>query len=321
MNPVNLIANINHNIKQPQFINTSTKNTYKSETRLYNSSLLNFAGHINQLNLQSAKNSEDEAFEDFLFEFGKLSKEEYDDIIKNHPSFITKADKYIEKYYNGKCMPKDFATIVVKMHNYFNKNYKNDRIISVGTSPATLTEQLEALGHKVVYIPISNMHTVTLNPKFFNSESLRTVLKYAKSKNLNDGKQNLVLDFTMTGTTLSKITNYLREYCKIENSKIRGLSLNVLLDLVLNNTSENQQEIKEEYLNDLFCSNVGTISNVPHYSIFATNSESSKKDNDNKEENYKERFKSFEQYSYPLARAYSLCTMHEVQKILHKKNV
>ena len=256
------------------------------------------------------KLQEQDSFEEFMDRKGKVTKEEFKDIVKNHPSTLLKAQKFAKMLYVGETTPEEMAKIAISTSEFLNKEFKNYRIISLGTSPAPLTEQLQNLGHEVVFLPASALSWCC------DSLEMNTLMEYLKSKNINDGKLNIILDYTSSGQTLSEMTGNIKKKFHLNSKKIKQLSLNDVFHY-LHKTSH----IKTwNYYKDLFDSAAENISNVPHFPV--SSSGVSKYRNSNKAGTIymngltkEEVFREFENYSTPLARCFSLCTMAEIDKL------
>ena len=120
------------------------------------------------LKVKNDRASENQFFEDFIKRGGRISKEEYDDIVKNHKSAIIKAKQMCEGLYYTDTQPEDAARISLKVSDYIKEHFPDCRIISVGTSPAVLTEQLELMGMDVIFLPfISRSYHIVPLPGFF----------------------------------------------------------------------------------------------------------------------------------------------------------
>ena len=267
-----------------------------------------------------AKNYKEYSFKDFLAHEGKITKSEYSDIKKNNPDIISQAQRYCDTFYCGDITPQDIAEISIRSDNYLRRIYKDYRIISLGTSPSPITEQLANLGHEVVFLPISGLKGCTLllsDTK--NSKELHSLLEYLESKNINDEKLNIILDYTATGSTLDKMTDFIKEYFSLQNKYIKKLSVQNFLnsvfgsrDYYFQNAYHSKVKQIEAYRNDMFNSLIERISNVPHFPI-TEGKVIFLDDNLSKQD----LFKQFENYSTPLARAFSLSTMSEIDKLIN----
>ena len=212
----------------------------------------------------SQKDDEERFFKNFLKKDGKLTREEYLDIKNNHPSIIMKAGNYCNKY-NGDIRPIDLAQITLKIDEYFKNKYKNYRIISIGTSPAPITEQLANMGNDVVFLPVSGIRCLDdsqyKNQEYINQMEL--LMHYLESKNINDGKLNLVLDYASSGKTLGVLTDAIKQYFMFPFNQIQKLSLS---DVLFSSGAINNPNAGLFY-EDIRLSFIDEISNVPHFPI------------------------------------------------------
>ena len=307
MNLINLNTNtINYKLCPP---NCKTDKKIFFERNQINS-LLSFTSLVAEQEIKANQAQENIEFNNFLHKSGKVTKAEYNDIVKNHPSFLIRARELVEEKYNGECPPEEFAKIVKSLNEYIKHKYENPRIISIGTSPASLAEQLEALGNDVVYIPVTKLWKLKDFEINNYAPRIRTILKYSKSKKINDGKQNIVLDFTASGNTLFTMSNLLYKYNRIPKDNITPMPLSKILHDTYANASESEKKYLDMYLRDVSYSRVEKISNVPHYEIYYERISLQTRQNTNNEA----EFKKFEEYSQPLARAYSLYVMDIINK-------
>ncbi len=268
---------------------------------------------------------EKEFFDNFLVRKGQVTREEYEDIIKNHPSVLIKAENLCDRVYSGYMTPKKTAAIVLKINKALKKIYPDTRIISIGTSPSPVTEQLQYLGHDIVFVPISGFRPYEKKLHTFENEpDLKILANYLNTKNIDNDKHNIVLDYTYSGYTLEKIQNFIQEYCGISDKNIEAVSINKLLihPAISNRTRKNWIELKTEILEDMKSSKIEEISNIPHFPVLKRakkvySTVPSVVTTENKSE--EEIFKELDNYSKPLARAFALCTMHEINKSKGKK--
>lgn len=309
-------------INQPYFYKNQplslNKNSKTSDIKSYNElSFLSKTSRINKAKIEAGMCREAELFSEFLEKEGKVTKEEYEDIKKNHPSFFLRAQKYCKNFYYGESSAYDAAQVALLADEYFKNNFKNYRIISLGTSPAPIAEQLAAMGHDVVFLPVSGLRNY--NSKTDTLEELpelRAVMQYLDTKNIDDGKLNIVFDFTDSGSTLRAVARIIKKYFSLKNSKITKISIN---DDVIESAYTRSTE---KYLHDAACCDVEQISNVPHFPVVSN--EVARYDFIGKNDTLylkniakQELFRQFDNYSSPLARAFSLCTMREIDKLVN----
>jgi len=265
------------------------------------------------------KMNEKRFFEAFLFKEGKVTKEEYEDIIKNHPSVLLWAQKYCNDNYTGKLTPYDAAVNALRVDKYFKNIYKNYRIISLGTSPSPITEQLMNMGHEVVFLPISGLRIGYKQDKttLENMAELRALMQYLDKKDIDDGKLNIVLDFASSGKTLNITTKFIKEYFGFNHKTLGKVSLG---DRILDYYYDKP---RNDFVKDAINSEIENISNVPHFPVTPSGIELYGLEGDedttiffDKDTPKQELFEEFEEYSTPLARAFALCTMAEIDKLL-----
>ena len=257
-------------------------------------------------------------FEDFLNKTHRVSKEEYEDIKKNHPHILLKAQNYIEKY-EGATTPLQLAKMTLLIYKYLKENYGDYRIISIGTSPSAISEQLEKLGCDVIYVPISGLGRFDIEKdNIEDTPELIAILNYIHSKNLNDEKLNLVLDFSVTGATLKNITELIKEYCSLENTI--SVSLEPLMVKAICDMYSKVFHARQNLLDDIWECKIEEISSTPHFPIsgplkfyYQNNDKENTIFLDN--EDNEKLFKKFENSATPLSRAFSLCTMAEIDNL------
>ena len=268
------------------------------------------------------KMNEERFFEEFLLKDGKVTKEEYENIQKNHPSVLLKAQELCNNRYSGKATPYDVAVNTLRVDKYLKNIYKNYRIISLGTSPSPITEQLINMGHEVVFLPISGLRLGYRQDKtsLENLAELRALMQYLDKKDIDDGKLNVVLDFASSGKTLNITTKFIKEYFGFNHRKLTKVSLGGrILDYYYD-------EARNNFIHDVINSKIEDISNVPHYPVTPMRIESYNDEGDeettiifDKNTPKQELFEEFEEYSTPLARAFALCTMDEIDKMQSEK--
>ena len=266
---------------------------------------------VQKTDIDIKKLQEEVFFEDFMDRKGKVTQEEYENIKKNHPSALIKAKQLVDLFYFGNTTPKETAEISLAVSKYLNERYKNYRIISLGTSPAPIAEQLQYLGHDVVFLPISAMD-ISDN----NSKEMHILIEYLKTKNSDDKKTNILLDYTYSGHTLEAMTKLIKKNYRFKKT-VKSVSLNNLFEYL----KRNKLAHPSNYSTDMYMSHIENISNVPHFPV--TKSGIRKYQSINKAGTVyrcnlsdEDVFKKFESYSTPLARAFSLCTMAEIDKLV-----
>ena len=312
---ISKINPINYN-KKLEIAKRNTKNI-----KVQNSDTLSFSSVISSLKKREIVlkiNYDRQFFRNFLTTKGKVTQEEYEDIKTNHPSTFSKAQIYCDNLYGGSIKPKDLAYISLLTDKYLREKLPNSRIISIGTSPSPITEQLFNIGHEVIFLPVSGLRRLSLWKKdeVIDSPNFNVLMEYLESKNIDNKKLNIILDFTVTGETLNVATEFIKEYFKFDNKDIKKLSLDK--DIL----NPRRSDPEKKYDLDMYDCFAEKISNVPHYPVssLAEGPYISKKDSTvffTKDMPQSELYKNFEDYSSPLARAFSLCTMNEIDKLIN----
>ena len=280
---------------------------------------LNAAGEIAKQEIQSAEIKEEKYFKEFLSRQNKLTKEEYLEVKNNHPASIMKAFLYSKKNYWGTLDPMDLAIVADKVDKYLKENYKDCKIISLGTSPAALCEQLECLGHEIIYVPVSGLQYYSKDSdKIDNLPNLKAVLDYIKSKSTDNNKDIIILDYVSSGKTLDTMTELVGKYCNIPEEKLIKLPLNALLKKAFEKDTVFDSISKARFIEDVGFCEIENLGNVPHFSVMPkADSEYQDKSGtvDFKNKTQEELFKEFENYTQPLARDFALSAMHEYNRI------
>ena len=120
------------------------KNVIQNEQKKQNYNFSFCSNSVQRQNVIFNTRKKDLFFTEFLSRKGRVTKEEYEDIIKNHPSVLTKCGQYVKKnVFKSFVMPKELANIAINTNGYLKDTFENYRIVSIGTSPAALCEQLK----------------------------------------------------------------------------------------------------------------------------------------------------------------------------------
>ena len=274
---------------------------------------------------------EERFFEEFIKRKGKVTKKEYEEIIKNHPSTIIKAQKLIEKEKPISSTPLTVAKASLKLKERYDNEYNKDYLIaSIGTSPSPITEVMQALGCNVVFLPISGLNTLDFNPLYLfrnqyptiasRNENIKYIVDFAQKNGINNKNKNflILLDYCSTGTSLDNICRIFEEEHIFNLDRMHDHS--ILGDLGEISTLKDRNSIfKLEDLaslsRDMQYSAVEKVSNVPHFYIYDEQNKLENRGISSQGKTKKELFKEFENFSQPLARAYSLCAIHEAMKL------
>lgn len=265
---------------------------------------------------------EDQYFLKFLTKKGKVTKKEYDCIIKDHKRTLIKSYNLCKEM-KVNSSPEIVAKLAVALKEYYDEIYGDYTILSVGRSPAVLTEVMQNIGCDVVFLPISNLKECSTGSLYiFRTRyptiasrhlNIQKLMDYASKKGVGkqDDKSLLVLDFSDTGKTLKVMSKVLKERGDIDDDciKTRKLLLDVADALDVRGKTNLKGAELYGFFNDIICSNFQDYVNVPRY-VFNENYNLSKK----------ETFKFFDKYSTKFGRAFSLCATHEAMKILQSNN-
>lgn len=276
---------------------------------------------------------EDEFFKTFLNKKGKISKKEYAEIIKKHPSAIIKAQKLLEKEKPTQSSPKEVAQAARKLKEKYDKEYKNGYIIaSIGTSPSPITEVMSVLGSDVIFIPASGLGRIETSKNYIFRNQYPTVasrltnvqhiINYAKKNGIKRNRKEtlILLDYCNSGTSLSNLCDIFIEEKLYTPERIHDKS--ILNDLIetTNLKVHNSDFRLEEYANiahDMYYSNSEKVSNVPHFYVYEQENQIGLGSISAEGKKPNKLFKEFDEYSQPLARAFSLCVIHEAMKLEH----
>lgn len=278
---------------------------------------------------------EDEFFKAFLTKKGKVTKQEYDEIVKKHPSAIIKAQKLLEQEKPTQSSPKEVALAAKKLKEKYDKEYKNNGYIlaSIGTSPAAITEVMSALGCNVIFIPASGLNRIPTSKNYIfrnqyptiasRNQNVQYIVNYARKKGINPSKKEtlIMLDYCNTGASLSNLCDIFIEEKLYTPEKIHDKSiLNDLSELsrIKDPNSDFTAENFANIAHDMNYSNAANVSNVPHFHIEDIENKMTSGSISSKDKTKKELFKEFDRYSQPTARAFALCAIHEAMKLSDK---
>ena len=285
---------------------------------------------LEAIKLQIRKTKEEKLFNNFINRKGKVSLDEYNIIHEKAPFILNKAAEMVAKESKCACLPKDIAILAINAKHYIDNakelDGKDYRIISIGTSPAPLAEAMENLGCNVIYVPISGINSLVSDKDIQASENLKLALEYLKRKGVcaekNNDLKNIVLDYTFSGKTLTTICMLLVKDNNLQSKKdIWAMSLTDLLVSVLYSkeieqpidlTFEEKAGLLKDYREDLLFSFEGDIANVPHFNIDDKKNHNDFNSISSRWYSKAELFKQFDDFSKPLARAFSLCVIDEI---------
>jgi len=284
------------------------------------------------IELQAEK--EDEFFKSFLEKNGKVTKEEYQKILKKHPKTIYKAQNRCNEISKKlDCSPQINGKIAYELKKYFDSCYGNYTILSVGTSPAPITEVMQNLGAKVIFLPITGLRDINQNSHYFNRvnyptlaskyENLGLAMDYCTYKGISkkDAGKILILDLCATGKSAGIIKQMLLERNDIAEENIIIQDMTKTLEDMAKNHGSNLSTYEINCFDaDMRMSKCSKICNVPHFDYYGSKNKSSNYITRKPHETKLSVFRRFEDFSKPDARAWALCSTHEAFKLL-KNNI
>ena len=284
-----------------------------------------FKGEVYQA--QEIKNqigSEEKFLQDFLKRNGKVSKEEYDDIIQNHPRTLAKCYEMCETEKGDiNSSVKTVAKSAVKLKDLFDNLYgKKYTVVSIGRSPAPFAEVMQNLGCNVIFLPASSLHGTSgeMNEDSSLSEiekvlpHVKVVMDYATKKGIaeEDAGEIILLDYSMSGTSLNVMEKLMKKRGDIPPEKIHKHPLVESFSLSKNLKFEGREF--SDVIFDLAGHELKNICNVPRFECNAFRNIMYKHLND---EEYNDLYhKQFDDFSQPLARAWCLCATNEAMKLI-----
>lgn len=284
----------------------------------------------------------DRLFKAFISKGGRIKKEEYE-ALEDKKLISKKARAKIEEepeIYRH-FMPETAAKYTMAMKDYFDLRYPEGyRIVSVGTSPDSISTGLEFLGCDVVYIPVTSLRHISKSEcrggvvqnieKFPN---LGKVLKYVESKGItqektqNDPRKIIVLDVSHKGKTLNRFAKLLEAQFGISPEKIEKVDFSKTLGDLKCSQNEEERKLFDKYgitPHNLMLYDIGEnegyiakISNTPHFNVYSDDSNKVPNSVIALDKSDEEIFAEFEQHSNPLARAHNFLMMEELEKLQH----
>lgn len=272
---------------------------------------------------------EESYYKSFLKQKGKVTKEQYQDIIANHPRVLSKCYILCDKQDEIITKPERIAKFALALKEYYDSMYENYTIISIGTSPEPVTEVMQNIGCNVVYAPISGLRMFHENPHHPIREQYPTIasrypnveilMQYLLKKGISKKEAGdlILLDFTSSGKTLDLMVRILMESKKIKSDKINDHSIIHDLREAKERSSTYNLREKEIYYfyNDLIGSKLEHVSNIPHFTYDDEPYYGKCVVADGKKPSV--IFEEFDNFSTPKARAWALCSTHEAMKLLN----
>lgn len=300
---------------------TKTHNINK-ETSLNKTS---FKGEVYQSQeIQNQIGSEEVFFQKFLKRKGKVSKEEYDDIVKNHPRTLAKSYEMCSKdNVDINSNIKSIATVACNLKDFYDNLYDNNyTVVSVGRSPAPFTEVMQNLGCNVIFLPISSLGTLSdsikkgksLNEIEAEFPNIKIMMDYATKKGIakKDVGEIVILDHTASGKSLKVMEALLKKRGDIPQEKIHSHEL--MTDI--STAKKFPLDIRDfgDVYFDLAMHDLKKVCNVPRFSSYGSVEQLQTK---NTEYNDLANLlhTKMDNFSKPLARAWCLCATNEAMKL------
>ena len=311
-------------------------NIRKNQTSPIKNSNIQFCGFFSNLSARKAeieaqKQKDATAYVDFITKKQKVTLDEYYDIKENNPTILYKALKKYQadkKYFHTKTTPLTIGKTSLALKKSFDEKYgkNNYRIISLGTSPAFITEPMKELGAEVIFLPISHIHKLhncehnveneikTLK----ENEPINAALDYLDYKGVCDDKVNILLDYTCNKATLTHMRNLIKDRFGLDENNLVECDLMPYLRSIDNEfpSDELNEEMILDIEADLFTHCGEFFCNVPHFSIY----ENINKDNPTSgyiscENRAREDvYHDFENYSRNTGRCFALLVFNDLDK-------
>lgn len=265
----------------------------------------------------------------FLFQRGKVKKEDFDNLSNEDKKLLVeKAKAYVEHYKPKRhfASPKTVAKSACLLNEYFNKKYGTDgyRVISIGTSPAPVTQAMEYIDSNIIYLPVSGLHSRMCPPdnqkdyyieKFPN---MKLLMEFLDKKNVTDGKANILLDYCIDRHTLKTMQMSMESYFGFKEDELFSSDIVDLIDYIDYRCESrfNLSEDEAEELDGMMAyQNSERIVNVPHFNILDSLNLGLDDSIYRGMKSNETVYKKFDEFSTPLARAYSVCLLDELEKL------
>ena len=323
----NIISN-RRNLANNAPIQSYASNKTKNTTYPKNYYTVNFTGLFTK-----KKKLYTPAFMDFIHKEGKVDEQEYLYTKLMSPHVIDEARRYIEENTKDTFLEHVTPEIITKYARAvkadLDENFGEDKykLIAVGTSVSAIGEALSNLGVDVAYVPVSNIKTACYTAELQNIDDfdkiiekfcprVNTVIDYLIARNeIPNNKDIALFDFTSTGKTLKTLRiamqNRLGDNFKgnIYQIPVSGVDYSI-----------NGEMSHDEFLNiidSMSDSSICKLGNVPHFNVSSVTVDEEYENYFNNDELYndiehqfystdEELFKAFDNFSTPLARAFSL---------------
>jgi hypothetical protein len=137
----------------------------------------------------------------------------------------------VDNEFNGRSGTTEVARAALELKNKYDEQYdKNYTIISIGTSPAAISEVMSALGCNVVFLPASGLNKIPSlrqnDPEnFIIQTNLKYMIEYVKSKINNNSGTIILLDYYDTGGGLNSIYEVFKESEICQTDRIQKHSI------------------------------------------------------------------------------------------------
>lgn len=263
-------------------------------------------------------------FRDFVAKEGKVTLAEYQEIKQKQPKLLKLAETFIslERKKIGMFQtPEDTAELVQAMQDWFDEEFDNNYIIvSIGTSPAFVTECMSALGKDVIFVPVSGVCIAPAEEEFEEyleeyprAKVVADYLKEELSKQGVENKSVILLDYKAHGTTLELFDKIARQHCGKSPLFVYKCDIGQLINELFG--LETFSDYSKKYRDDVIDSTVEHIANVPHYYINYSAETLDQWKGGFDIEDEKSQYRELQNNSTPLGRAYQLLVLDELDKM------
>lgn len=264
-------------------------------------------------------------FRDFIFQKGKVSLDEYKKLKQEHPELLELANNFVSsesKTLNINQKPKETAILSKKVQEWLDNTFGENGyiLVSIGTSPAFLTESLSAMGKNVIFVPVSRanclMNRDELEECFKLFPKVEVVAQYLKeelSKQNTENKTVVLMDYKVEGSTLKLFNSIVKNKCGIPQSQIYTCNIVKLIkDLIC---ADNLKLSFENFRKDIGMQRAAFIANVAHYNIDTMAALLHHHTSDFEFDSEKVKYRNLQNDSTPLGRAYQLLVLDELEKM------
>lgn len=163
--------------------------------------------------------------------------------------------------------------------NYLDKTYGKDKYVfaCIGTSPSGIGRVLEFMGVETKYFPATNFRAYQWINDYLdeNSEAENKYLSFINEQGINEEEINkkdktiLFVDYTDRGDTLERFELFMKERAKIDNEKIKYISLNDILTgcLPVRAFNEDYFRLSGYMTTFLTCGEIEKYAGIPHLRV------------------------------------------------------